>query len=118
MDTNAIIDPLVLKILSGGGGLGLFLYLAARYLPGILSAYKRETLDQATVEAQQHAVEALDVRLAKAEERITVLNEKVHQLQVRNTRFVSLFIKIEAYLDKDKLPQAIIDELDALIKES
>ena len=119
------IDAIAAQWLSGGGILGLILFLAAKYLPQLLSSFKRETLDQTTVDAQAHAVEALDARLTreeargeKADERIRELNDLVHKQQIRLTRFVSVFIKLEAYIDKDIVPQAIIDELDYLIRET
>ena len=111
------IDPVTAKWLLGSGGAVGFFVACAKYLPGLLSLFKVQRLDQKTLDAQAHAVDGLDTRIAKLTEQRDEKEALVNKLQIRNTRLGTMLIKLDAYIDRGKVPDALLEEFEALIKE-
>ena len=110
-------DAATMKMFFGGGATGMIFFLLAKFVPGLLSNYKREELNQTTVDAQNSVMSHMDERMERAEARIEKNEILIHKQQVRITRFVAVFIKIEAYLAKADVPDELLKELSDLIKD-
>lgn len=108
------IDPAVQRWLLGSGFGGVALFVLARYGPGFLTLFKRESLDQTTLDAQKHAVESLDNRLERKDLLLAEKEALVEKLQILKTRMKTLLIRLSAHFDKESLPKDLREEYDDL----
>jgi len=89
----------------GGTILGTLLG-AAWLIPKLINNFKSDVNTGSLIE-----------RVSALEERSQKQDNKIHNQQIRITRLVALYIKLEAHLDGKNIPQEIMDELAELISD-
>lgn len=58
-----------------------------------------------------------DDRIMRLETGMDLMSGTIHKQQVRITRFIAVFIQLEAHLTSPPVPQRLLDELSELIKD-
>ena len=96
-----------MNVLITGGAVAAALIGISAYLPKILNSMKSDKIEGNVLD-----------RLLAHEKRMAKMDRTIHRQQVRLTRFVALYIKLQAHIYDTDIPQEILDELAELIKES
>jgi hypothetical protein len=104
---NEIFDQLKTGTVVTGGAIAAALITISAYLPKLLNGIKSDKIEGSVLN-----------RLMEHEKRMARMDRTIHRQQIRLTKFVALYIKLQAHIYDKNIPQEILDELAGLVKDS